>query len=178
MVPVPPVHFPFRAFPNLAFDGFLALVIAGIAGVDYSGHANTPFTSFSADGAQGRRHCTAHEPPTRHFRPRCRTPKCCVLFPGGRTGADCVKLTQFLPLPQKQAFVSRLQSRTTSANPTLPVLKSSSAPLRLMKIGALIFSPGFATVERSKERAFEQKEKLWRRRALHHRKNRMDFTAI
>ena len=42
----------------------------------------------------------------------------------------------------------------------------------------LIFSPGFATVGRSKERAFEQKEKLWRRRALHHRKNRMDFTAI
>ena len=42
----------------------------------------------------------------------------------------------------------------------------------------LIFSPGFATVGRSKERAFEQKEKLRRRRALHHRKNRMDFTAI
>ena len=25
MVPVPPVHFPFRAFPNLPFNGFLAL---------------------------------------------------------------------------------------------------------------------------------------------------------
>ena len=107
-----------------------------------------------------------------------RKAECCVLFPGGRTGADRVKLTQFLPLPQKQAFVSSLQSKTTSANPTLPVLKSSSAPLRLIKIGALIFSPDFATVGRSKERAFEQKEKLWRRRALHHRKNRMDFTAI
>ena len=32
-------------------------------------------------------------------------------------------------------------------------------PLRLIKIGTLIFSPGFATVGRSKERAFEQKEK-------------------
>ena len=42
----------------------------------------------------------------------------------------------------------------------------------------LIFSPGFAAVGRPKERAFEQKEKLWRRRALHHRKNRMDFTTI
>ena len=28
------------------------------------------------------------------------------------------------------------------------------------KNGPLIFSPGFATVERSKERAFEQKEKV------------------
>ena len=27
-----------RAFPYLAFDGFLALVIAGIAGVDHCGH--------------------------------------------------------------------------------------------------------------------------------------------
>ncbi len=36
----------------------------------------------------------------------------------------------------------------------------SSAPLRLIKIGTLIFSPGFATVGRSKERAFEQKEKV------------------
>ena len=34
---------------------------------------------------------------------------------------------KFLPLPQKQAFVSRLQSGTMSANPTLPVLKSSCA---------------------------------------------------
>ena len=40
---------------------------------------------------------------------------------------NCVNLTQFLPLPQKQAFVSRLQSGTMSANPTLPVLKSSCA---------------------------------------------------
>jgi len=27
-----------RAFPNLTFDGFFALVIAGIAGVDHGGH--------------------------------------------------------------------------------------------------------------------------------------------
>ena len=27
MVPVPPVHFPFRAFPNLPFDGFFTLVV-------------------------------------------------------------------------------------------------------------------------------------------------------
>ena len=33
-------------------------------------------------------------------------------------------------------------------------------PLRLIKIETLIFSPGFATVGRSKERAFEQKEKV------------------
>ena len=33
-------------------------------------------------------------------------------------------------------------------------------PLRLIKIGTLIFSPEFATVGRSKERAFEQKEKV------------------
>ena len=32
-----------RAFPNLSFDGFFALVIAGIAGVNYGGHR---FTSF------------------------------------------------------------------------------------------------------------------------------------
>jgi len=32
--------------------------------------------------------------------------------------------------------------------------------LRLIKIGTLIFSPDFATVGRSKERAFEQKEKV------------------
>ncbi len=38
---------------------------------------------------------------------------------------NCVKLTQFLPPLRKQAFVSRLQSETMSANPTLPVLKSS-----------------------------------------------------
>ena len=53
-----------RTFTNLAFDGFFALVVAGIAGVNYGGHANTPFTSFSAGGAQGRMHCTAHGPPT------------------------------------------------------------------------------------------------------------------
>ena len=40
---------------------------------------------------------------------------------------NCVNLTQFLPLPQKQAFVSRSQSGTMSANPTLPVLKSLCA---------------------------------------------------
>ena len=39
-------------------------------------------------------------------------------------------------------------------------LHEVSAPLRLIKIGTLIFSPGFATVGRSKERAFEQKEKV------------------
>ena len=33
-----------RAFPNLAFDGFFALVVTGIAGVDYSGHGrHLPF---------------------------------------------------------------------------------------------------------------------------------------
>ena len=63
-----------RTFTNLAFDGFLTLVIAGIAGVNHGGHANTPFTSFSAGGAQGRMHCTAHAPLTRHLRPQCRTP--------------------------------------------------------------------------------------------------------
>ena len=63
-----------RTLANLTFDGFFALVVAGIAGVDHGGHANTPFTSFSAGGAQGRMHCTAHEPPTPHPRPQCRTP--------------------------------------------------------------------------------------------------------
>ena len=29
------------AFPDLAFDGFLTVVVAGIASVDYGGHANT-----------------------------------------------------------------------------------------------------------------------------------------
>ena len=29
------------AFPNLPFDGFLALVVAGIAGVNHSGHGCT-----------------------------------------------------------------------------------------------------------------------------------------
>ena len=38
--------------------------------------------------------------------------------------------------------------------------RKASAPLRLIKIGTLIFSPDFATVRRSKERAFEQKEKV------------------
>ena len=32
-----------RTFPNLAFDGFFALVVAGIAGVDYGGHRLTSF---------------------------------------------------------------------------------------------------------------------------------------
>ena len=68
-----------RAFPNLAFDGFLTLVIRGLAGVDYGGHANTPFTSFSAGGAQGHMHCIAHEPPTRYSRPQCKTPSSCPL---------------------------------------------------------------------------------------------------
>ena len=66
-----------RTFTNLAFDGFLTLVIAGIAGVNHGGHANTPFTSFSAGGAQGRMHCTAHGPPTRYPRLQCRTPSSC-----------------------------------------------------------------------------------------------------
>ena len=38
---------------------------------------------------------------------------------------NCVKLTQFLPPLRKQASANRLQSGTMSANPTLPVLKSS-----------------------------------------------------
>ena len=38
---------------------------------------------------------------------------------------NCVKLTQFLPPLRKQASASRLQSGTMSANPMLPVLKSS-----------------------------------------------------
>ena len=38
---------------------------------------------------------------------------------------NCVKLTQFLPPLRKRASASRLQSGTMSANPTLPVLKSS-----------------------------------------------------
>ena len=32
-----------RTFPNLPFDGFFALVIAGIAGVNYGGHRLTSF---------------------------------------------------------------------------------------------------------------------------------------
>ena len=70
----------------------------------------------------------------------------------------------------------RLRSRAahTTLESTTPRWKSLSGGFSR----TLIFSPGFATVGRSKERAFEQKEKLWRRRALHHRKNRMDFTAI
>ena len=38
---------------------------------------------------------------------------------------NCVKLTQFLPLPQIQASASRLQSGTTLANPMLSARKSS-----------------------------------------------------
>ena len=49
------------------------------------------------------------------------------LLPRKPPRRNCVKLTQFLPLPQKQAFVSRLRSGTMSANPTLPVLKNSCA---------------------------------------------------
>ena len=70
----------------------------------------------------------------------------------------------------------RLRSRAAHT-----ILESTTPRWRSLYGGfsrTLIFSPGFATVGRSKERAFEQKEKLWRRRALHHRKNRMDFTAI
>ena len=40
---------------------------------------------------------------------------------------NCVKLTQFLPLPQKRASASRLQSGTTSVNLTLSDLRSSCA---------------------------------------------------
>ena len=34
-----------RAFPDLAFDGFFALIVAGIAGVDYSGHRRASLCS-------------------------------------------------------------------------------------------------------------------------------------
>ena len=34
-----------RAFPALAFDGFFALIVAGIAGVDYSGHRRASLRS-------------------------------------------------------------------------------------------------------------------------------------
>ena len=34
-----------RAFPALAFDGFFALIVAGIAGVDYSGHRRASIRS-------------------------------------------------------------------------------------------------------------------------------------
>ena len=34
-----------RAFPDLAFDGFFALIVAGIAGVDYSGHRRASLRS-------------------------------------------------------------------------------------------------------------------------------------
>ena len=34
-----------RAFPDLAFDGFFALIVAGIAGVDYSGHRRASIRS-------------------------------------------------------------------------------------------------------------------------------------
>ena len=43
---------------------------------------------------------------------------------------NCVKLTQFLPPLRKRASASRLQSGTMSANPTLPVLKSSCGAWR------------------------------------------------
>ena len=49
------------------------------------------------------------------------------LLPRKPPRRNCVKLTQFLPPLRKQVFVSRLQSGTMSANPTLPVLKSSCA---------------------------------------------------
>ena len=68
----------------------------------------------------------------------------------------------------------RSRAAHTTLESTTPRWKSLSGGFSR----TLIFSPGFATVGRPKERAFEQKEKLWRRRALHHRKNRMDFTTI
>ena len=34
-----------RAFLDLAFDGFFALIVAGIAGVDYSGHRRASLRS-------------------------------------------------------------------------------------------------------------------------------------
>ena len=34
-----------RAFPDLAFDGFFALIVAGVAGVDYSGHRRASLRS-------------------------------------------------------------------------------------------------------------------------------------
>ena len=34
-----------RAFPDLAFDGFFGLIVAGIAGVDYSGHRRASIRS-------------------------------------------------------------------------------------------------------------------------------------
>ena len=41
-----------RAFPNLSFDGFFALVIAGIAGVNYGGHLISVKEPI-AEGSQG-----------------------------------------------------------------------------------------------------------------------------
>ena len=47
------------------------------------------------------------------------------LLPRKPPRRNCVKLTQFLPLPQKRASASRLQSGTTSVNLTLSDLRSS-----------------------------------------------------
>ena len=49
------------------------------------------------------------------------------LLPRKPPRRNCVKLTQFLPLPQIQASASRLQSGTTSVNLTLSDLRSSCA---------------------------------------------------
>ena len=46
---------------------------------------------------------------------------------------NCVKLTQFLPLRNAKASVSRLQSGTMSANPTLPVLKKFMRGVEIME---------------------------------------------
>ena len=39
-----------RTFTNLTFDGFFALVVTGIAGIDHSGHGRTPlYTSLNGE---------------------------------------------------------------------------------------------------------------------------------
>jgi len=52
------------------------------------------------------------------------------LLPRKPPRRNCVKLTQFLPLPQIQAPASRLQSGTTLANPMLFARKSSCGAWR------------------------------------------------
>ena len=52
------------------------------------------------------------------------------LLPRKPPRRNCVKMTQFLPLPQIQASASRLQSGTTLANPMLSARKSSCGAWR------------------------------------------------
>ena len=52
------------------------------------------------------------------------------LLPKNLFRRNCVKMTQFLPLLRKTAFVSRLRSGTMSVNPMLSARKSSCGAWR------------------------------------------------